>query len=172
MAAKRNRSVQGSCWTCKDRRVARDLTKPRCRRCDELCRECLYGPSRVRWRDRTAASTSLGQGSRRRSSTWANPVQLFQDPNEVHLTYFLQELSPRLSVGSSKGPPDVSNLYADETFRSVIIASSCTHQSMGTASDRAKPSRIESIETQQAAISILRESTARNLSPTALRQIF
>ncbi|KAI3587368.1 fungal-specific transcription factor domain-containing protein [Fusarium oxysporum f. sp. albedinis] len=38
----RIRTVPGSCWTCKNRRILCDLTKPVCRRCIEVGSSCQY----------------------------------------------------------------------------------------------------------------------------------
>ena len=166
MLAKRNRSVEGSCWACKDRRVACDLTKPRCHRCDQAHRECSYDPVRYRWRQ---GKSHIPRKSRTKTAESILPV-LDTQSTERHLRYFSRELTPRLKVSNLVGPMDISALYANESFRAVIIATSCTHQSMSLAT--CKPSRVQSIEAQQAAIMALRKSASSDLSQASLRHFF
>ncbi|KAI5364822.1 Putative zn(2)-C6 fungal-type DNA-binding domain, fungal transcription factor [Septoria linicola] len=47
--ARRARVVEGSCWTCKNRRVKCDLAKPTCGRCQKNEQECGYGQVPFRW---------------------------------------------------------------------------------------------------------------------------
>lgn len=49
MPPKRVRTVEGSCWPCKDRRILCDLQRPRCSRCTASGRPCGYGKVRLRW---------------------------------------------------------------------------------------------------------------------------
>lgn len=168
MPTRRNRAVVGSCWECKDRRVACDLTKPECKRCQQSRRECSYDPVRLRWRD---GGAHIEKTMRSRAIV-RNVTPHIPDPNEAHLVYFTHELTPRLKVRSIKGDWDISALYADDAFRSVMVASSCTHQSMHLGTGTLKPSRIQSLETQQTAIAALRAKTSQDLAPVALRQLF
>jgi hypothetical protein len=55
MAPKRMRTVEGSCWPCKDRRVICDLQRPRCSRCAASSQPCGYGKVRLRWCNGVAA---------------------------------------------------------------------------------------------------------------------
>jgi hypothetical protein len=55
MTPKRVRTVEGSCWLCKDRRVLCDLQQPRCSRCVSKGEPCEYGEVRLRWCNGVAA---------------------------------------------------------------------------------------------------------------------
>ncbi|KAL4995050.1 fungal-specific transcription factor domain-containing protein [Aspergillus recurvatus] len=60
MSPKRQRTVAGSCWQCKTRRVKCDLTAPECRRCLVSGASCSYGRLRVRWSSRPAKGLPAG----------------------------------------------------------------------------------------------------------------
>lgn len=49
----RIRVVQGSCWSCKKRRVKCDLTKPACQRCIQTGARCDYNARLIRWSTRS-----------------------------------------------------------------------------------------------------------------------
>ncbi|KAH7222354.1 hypothetical protein BKA60DRAFT_594988 [Fusarium oxysporum] len=49
---KRVRTVQGSCWSCKQRRIKCTLTKPCCDQCKAIGAECVYSNLLVRWSTR------------------------------------------------------------------------------------------------------------------------
>lgn len=52
---KRRRTVEGSCWPCKQRRVKCDLQKPMCRRCFiSKTEDCSYDKLLLRWKKRPA----------------------------------------------------------------------------------------------------------------------
>lgn len=55
MTPKRVRTVEGSCWACKDRRVICDLQRPQCSRCTSEDQVCEYGKLRLRWCNGVAA---------------------------------------------------------------------------------------------------------------------
>ncbi|CAK7232948.1 hypothetical protein SBRCBS47491_008441 [Sporothrix bragantina] len=49
MPPRRIRTVEGSCWRCKDRRIKCDLSYPVCERCTDAGQVCEYGRLRLRW---------------------------------------------------------------------------------------------------------------------------
>lgn len=51
MPPKRERTVQGSCWPCKQRRVRCDLTRPLCRKCILSGAKCCYDKILIRWKE-------------------------------------------------------------------------------------------------------------------------
>ncbi|KAL4895058.1 putative Zn(II)2Cys6 transcription factor [Aspergillus ambiguus] len=59
MTPKRERTVQGSCWPCKQRRVKCDLLRPRCRRCVLSGGKCSYDKILVRWNARPTKGAPL-----------------------------------------------------------------------------------------------------------------
>ncbi|KAJ5112262.1 Zn(II)2Cys6 transcription factor [Penicillium argentinense] len=56
MPRKRERTVKGSCWPCKQRRVKCDLTRPYCRRCTGSGATCSFSKVNVRWNARPTKS--------------------------------------------------------------------------------------------------------------------
>lgn len=48
----RVRTVQGSCWPCKKRRIKCDLAKPVCQRCVSVGATCNYNAQLIRWSTR------------------------------------------------------------------------------------------------------------------------
>ncbi|KAL6229150.1 hypothetical protein BDW75DRAFT_235418 [Aspergillus navahoensis] len=60
MSPKRQRTVAGSCWQRKTRRVKCDLTSPECRKCLVSGASCSYGRLRVRWSSRPAKDLPPG----------------------------------------------------------------------------------------------------------------
>jgi hypothetical protein len=55
MPPSRLRTVKGSCWACKKRRVKCDLGKPVCRRCASAGTTCDYNSRLIRWSTRQSA---------------------------------------------------------------------------------------------------------------------
>jgi hypothetical protein len=61
-ASKRSRTVEGSCWPCKQRRVKCDLQKPSCRRCtSSKTAQCSYDKLLLRWKERPASTVPASQ---------------------------------------------------------------------------------------------------------------
>ncbi|KAL1900952.1 hypothetical protein Sste5346_002013 [Sporothrix stenoceras] len=74
MPPRRIRTVEGSCWRCKDRRIKCDLTYPVCERCTDAGQVCEYGRLRLRWAQpatttTTVITTTATHGIRRKSSS-------------------------------------------------------------------------------------------------------
>lgn len=55
----RIRTVEGSCWACKERRVICDLNKESCDKCVKIGRRCDYGKVRLRWTESVATRGRL-----------------------------------------------------------------------------------------------------------------
>jgi hypothetical protein len=59
---KRRRTVEGSCWPCKQRRVKCDLSKPVCHRCSlSNTDECNYDKVLLKWKKIPASSVPVSQ---------------------------------------------------------------------------------------------------------------
>jgi hypothetical protein len=59
---KRRRTVEGSCWPCKQRRVKCDLQKPVCHRCSlSNTDECNYDKVLLKWKKIPASSVPVSQ---------------------------------------------------------------------------------------------------------------
>ncbi|KAJ5611076.1 Zn(II)2Cys6 transcription factor [Penicillium lagena] len=112
MTAKRQRTVQGSCWPCKQRRVKCDLVRPRCRRCIVSGAQCSFDKILVRWNSRpTKAAPIAYQASS--SSPKSNLFSQIQDnrlaAGELKaLDYFQAALWPLLSTATQPCPPPIS----------------------------------------------------------------
>ncbi|OKL60439.1 hypothetical protein UA08_04321 [Talaromyces atroroseus] len=75
MTPKRVRTVEGSCWACKDRRVICDLQRPQCSRCVSEDQPCEYGKLRLRWCNGVAARGRLAGQKMPVSSSISEPQQ-------------------------------------------------------------------------------------------------
>ncbi|KAI5461864.1 fungal-specific transcription factor domain-containing protein [Mariannaea sp. PMI_226] len=56
MTVGRVRTIEGSCWSCRKRRVKCDLTKPHCARCTHVGATCDYTVQPIRWCTRPTAA--------------------------------------------------------------------------------------------------------------------
>lgn len=106
---KRQRTVEGSCWACKQRRVKCDLQKPACRRCVTSGTECCYDKVLLRW-DARRSRTSIVQQQTLGPLT-VGPLS-FQTPLAVPekkaLDYFRGRLWPLLSTSDQPCQPPIS----------------------------------------------------------------
>jgi hypothetical protein len=101
---KRQRTVEGSCWACKQRRVKCDLLKPSCHRCLVSGAECCYDKVLLRWDARRSRTTVI-------PSPTIGPFS-FQTPLAVPekkaLDYFRGRLWPLLSTSDQPCQPPIS----------------------------------------------------------------
>ena len=101
---KRQRTVEGSCWSCKQRRVKCDLQKPSCRRCLTSGAECCYDKVLLRWDARRSRTTFI-------PSPTVGPLS-FQTPLAIPekkaLDYFRGRLWPLLSTSDQPCQPPIS----------------------------------------------------------------
>ncbi|KAM0718249.1 hypothetical protein Q7P37_006581 [Cladosporium fusiforme] len=106
---KRQRTVEGSCWACKQRRVKCDLQKPACRRCQVSGTECCYDKVLLRW-DARRSRTSTVQPHTPGPLT-IGPLS-FQTPLAVPekkaLDYFRGRLWPLLSTSADPCQPPIA----------------------------------------------------------------
>ena len=77
MTPKRQRTVQGSCWPCKQRRVKCDLCRPRCRRCILSGAECSFDKILVRWNARPTKSAPISYQTPNSPPKLSVPKRLF-----------------------------------------------------------------------------------------------
>jgi hypothetical protein len=107
---KRQRTVAGSCWQCKTRRVKCDLTSPECRRCLVSGTSCSYGKLRVRWSSKPAKGLPPGYqldvaGSPLlRSPTSQNSLT---ESERKALEYFQFAVWPLFSTSFDPCPPPI-----------------------------------------------------------------
>jgi hypothetical protein len=106
-APKRRRTVEGSCWPCKQRRVKCDLQKPTCRRCIiSNTEDCSYDKLLLRWKKRPAKTVPEcpPQLSVERS---LNSIHLAVNERRA-LDYFKARLWPLFSTLHEPVPPPVA----------------------------------------------------------------
>jgi hypothetical protein len=119
----RIRTVEGSCWGCKQRRVICDLAVPTCGKCAKIGRRCDYGTVRLRWTDCVASRGRLA----------GKKIPLYQPPalqrsQDQHLLYFENELLPRLNMSNTVPRIDLSFLSRDPILSQSVIAVANAHQ--------------------------------------------
>lgn len=113
MSPKRQRTVQGSCWPCKQRRVKCDLLHPRCRRCILSGAKCSFDKILVRWNSRPTKAAPIAYQPTESSP---KPSLRSQLPNHTGLAtaelraldYFQGVLWPLLSTAAQPCPPPIS----------------------------------------------------------------
>ena len=125
MPTPRIRTVEGSCWGCKERRVICDLTAPTCEKCAKIGRRCDYGKVRLRWTDCVA--------SRGRLAGKKIPLPLYQPPTlqrnqDHHILYFENELLPRFNLSNTVPRVDLKFLSRDPILLQSVIAVANAHQ--------------------------------------------
>ncbi|KAF3393206.1 hypothetical protein DPV78_009417 [Talaromyces pinophilus] len=112
MTPKRVRTVEGSCWACKDRRVICDLQRPQCSRCTSEDQVCEYGKLRLRWCNGVAARGRFAGQNVPVSSSSPSDIDAVSEKNlmqrEKYRKYSVNGLvspstlaSPSLSLSSS-----------------------------------------------------------------------
>jgi hypothetical protein len=104
---RRRRTVEGSCWPCKQRRVKCDLQKPSCRRCSASeTEECSYDRVLLRWKQQPSSTVPVPQLqlSLERISD-GTPLAI----NERRaIDYFKVRLWPLLSMAHTPCPPPIA----------------------------------------------------------------
>lgn len=146
-----SRVVEGSCWTCRRKRVKCDLGHPTCARCQKGALRCDYGAKPpVRW---VNSSGTLSSTNRRYStpalpspssttSTWGRlsterdlfrrntlPEQPSRIPLDVEgqLLYFANAVLPRFQLLEIALPIDLGQLLENEALKQAALAVSQAH---------------------------------------------
>lgn len=119
----RIRTVEGSCWTCKERRVICDLTLPACEKCTKIDRQCDYGKVRLRWTDCVA---SRGRLAGKKIPLYHPPT--FQRNQDTHILYFENELLPRFNLTNTVPSLDLKSLARDPVLIHSVIAVANAHE--------------------------------------------
>jgi len=101
---KRQRTVEGSCWACKQRRVKCDLLKPSCQRCLVSGAECCYDKVLLRW-DARRSRTSVIPSPTIGPLSFQTPLAV---PEKKALDYFRGRLWPLLSTSDQPCHPPIS----------------------------------------------------------------
>nr|POE47177.1 hypothetical protein CFP56_00509 [Quercus suber] len=187
---RRNRIVEGSCWTCRKRRVKCDLLKPSCTRCKTSGETCGYGNAApVKWvggialRGRNAASLQWRRGSS--SSSRASTEELGGSPGSMIPTtvnpkplqdgelmlYFANALLPRFMLSEALFKADLTDISQDEDLRHTVIAVSQVHHSFehkAMSIDALKAGR----QARQVAIERLRRRLGGTTTDKAAQDVF
>nr|POE74663.1 arginine metabolism regulation protein ii [Quercus suber] len=187
---RRNRIVEGSCWTCRKRRVKCDLVKPSCTRCQTSGETCGYGAAApVKWvggvalRGRNATMPQLRRDSS--SSSSASTEEIGCSPELTMLAtvgpkpleddglmlYFANALLPRFMLGETLFQADLKDISQDEDLRHTVIAVSQVHHSFENKAlsiDAIKAGR----KARQVAIRRLRKRLGGTTTDKAAQDVF
>jgi hypothetical protein len=129
----RIRTVAGSCWACKERRVICDLTLPTCEKCAKIGRRCDYGKVRLRWTDCVASRGRLAG----KKIPLYQPPMLLQKNSDSHMLYFEKELLPRFNLSNTVPHLDLEMLSKDPILLQSVVAVSNAHYAYRSANVQA-----------------------------------
>ncbi|KAH8591504.1 fungal-specific transcription factor domain-containing protein [Bisporella sp. PMI_857] len=147
----RVRTVEGSCWACKERRVICDLKQPCCEKCIKSGRDCDYGKVRLRWTDCIA---SRGRNANRKVPIYNAPT--IHRNNDHHILYFETELLPRFNLSNTVLNIDLKLLIDDPIlFQSAVAVANAHHTYAYQISDDV--SALSRIEDRKNALRIFRK---------------
>lgn len=161
------RTVEGSCWPCKDRRVLCDLQRPRCSRCVASGQPCGYGRVRLRWcngvaaRGRlagqnipvSAASSTAGVVRVDPGAALLSPLSPLSAPADQPLLYFQYEIVDRFNLSPDLLLVDLHSVTRDPALLQCVTAVANAHRlffmTRGSLEDAAlakKRARLEAIK--------------------------
>lgn len=141
----RVRTVEGSCWACKERRVICDLSQPTCGKCANAGRVCDYGKVRLKWTDCVASRGRLA----------GQKIPLCRPPtirknSDHHLLYFEHELLPRFNISNTIPRVNLASLARDPLLLQSIVAVGTAHQTYRNTSVGAESSLTKSQDRKHA----------------------
>ncbi|KAG9233923.1 fungal-specific transcription factor domain-containing protein [Amylocarpus encephaloides] len=146
----RIRTVEGSCWSCKERRVICDLTLPACTKCTKTNRQCDYGAVRLKWTDCVA---SRGRFAGKKVPLYPPPKM--RKNNDHHLMYFAKELLPRFNLTNTVPVIDLKMLEKDPVLLQSAVAVAHAHAAYRT--DDGKALSLQRIQSRNRALKVFRE---------------
>ncbi|KAH8656497.1 fungal-specific transcription factor domain-containing protein [Tricladium varicosporioides] len=146
----RIRTVEGSCWSCKERRVICDLTLPTCLKCAKTGRQCDYGAVRLKWTDCVA---SRGRFAGKKIPLYHPPT--LQKNTDHHLMYFENELLPRFNLTNTVPTIDLKILEKDPVLLQSVVAVAYAHAAY--RSEDGKALSLQKIQTRNRALKAFRE---------------
>ena len=125
----RIRTVEGSCWACKERRVICDLKQPNCDKCTKTGRSCDYARVRLRWTDCVASRGHLAGKKIPKPITSLSLSQspVLQKDSDHHILYFERELLPRFNISNTIPTVDLNLLARDPILIQSVIAVANAH---------------------------------------------
>lgn len=112
----RVRTVQGSCWPCRKRRIKCDLIKPTCSRCSMVGATCSYASRQIRWSTRPVSTAPIAYQIRTREEQLASSLP---SSEKRALEYFAGRIWPLMTTESTPCTPPT--LVALES-RVVLLA--------------------------------------------------
>ncbi|KAK0387219.1 hypothetical protein NLU13_5532 [Sarocladium strictum] len=112
LTSTRSRTVPGSCWPCKKRRVKCDLGKPICQRCLSLGAPCDYNTRLIRWSKPASSaspppSTTTPSPKIRSLSPFSGSDRRLGSRERLALDYFHSRVWPLLSTAEEPCPPPI-----------------------------------------------------------------
>lgn len=167
MPTPRIRTVEGSCWACKQRRVICDLTSPVCDKCAKTGRRCEYGLVRLRWTDCVASRGRLAG-----KKVPLAPSRALTSPGgqDEYMLYFEHELLPRFNL-SNRGPKlDLKALAGDPVLLQSVLAVSNAHRTYRGSPDSS--SSLAKIRERNNALRVFRKGLAGTQSDELNRSLF
>ncbi|RKK78704.1 hypothetical protein BFJ69_g5456 [Fusarium oxysporum] len=117
---KRVRTVQGSCWSCKQRRIKCRLTKPCCDQCKAIGAECVYSNLLVRWSTRPNTFQARVAGVLESS-----PIAYYQ---KRALEYFEHRLWPLFTVDEAPCSFPLDTAIKDKTVLQAVCVIADAHR--------------------------------------------
>ncbi|KAL1620242.1 hypothetical protein SLS56_009734 [Neofusicoccum ribis] len=131
MPPRRSRTVEGSCWQCRKRRVLCDLTRPSCSRCSAAQQSCEYSRTRLKWIDGVAARGKLAGRSvpTEVTPTVPRPVTTAM-PEGGLLLYFERAFLPRFNLGIASLDIDLAAVSCDPVLQHAVIALANAHHAL------------------------------------------
>lgn len=116
VAGGRIRTVEGSCWSCKKRRVKCDLSKPYCERCSQVGATCDYTARPIRWCTKpTVPAVPRNRALPTVDEQLVNPLAAHENRA---LSYFRGRFWPLLTTSDPCDPPMLLTLG----HRSLLLA--------------------------------------------------
>ncbi|TVY22885.1 hypothetical protein LHYA1_G007918 [Lachnellula hyalina] len=148
----RIRTVEGSCWSCKARRVICDLSLPVCTKCAKTNRRCDYGAVRLKWTDCVA---SRGRFAGQKVPLYQGPT--LQKNSDHHMLYFENELLPRFNLTNTVPTIDLKLLESDPVLLQSVVAVAHAHAASRSVGYDGKVVSLQTIQSRNRALRVFRE---------------
>jgi hypothetical protein len=131
-ASRRSRTVEGSCWPCKQRRVKCDLQRPSCRRCSSSKTEqCSYDKLLLRWKQRPASTVPAPQLQSSLKRVF-DPIPLAISERRA-IDYFQARLWPLFSTVHKPCPPPIALALQSQSVLQALCVFSEEHRALQDA---------------------------------------
>lgn len=120
MPPKRIRTIEGSCWTCKKRRIKCDLQKPSCQKCILSGEKCNYNRILLKWNTRPSKGAPVGDQLCLYHSSLPGTLGYSLATNERRaVEYFRLRVWPLFHMSNTPCQPPLALALGD---RSVLLA--------------------------------------------------